>query len=513
MQKRYKVLIVLLLLLIMSGAITFGYQKLTQRAPDPHSPSTESPRPQEKTGLAERPTTDGQSHSTDNSQTDSLADNGQVALGSGSDRSSHTSAPQNAASSTQSTSHVSPSAPSSPLQPTPQTPPVAPSPQPSNPLQPPVTPPTQPDPPVTPPVPPVTPPVDPLQPPVQPPVDPQPPVPPATDEEKARQVLNGLKTATNSNVAQFTNDDGQIRTVLWTKGITAPRLGAGGDFTKRDETYGGNRYVTYSAAYRPEFARHGWYDTDKAPGSSAVDINLCFGAVASNQLHWWMYMNRDRVAQFLTKTRYADNLPSSQAGTLKDLRIYQNSFTDQQHSTFFTMMKTYFGNNRQGYYADPLIDMFINGHTPKANGGYNDPDWQHNFQLDSRGGFFHAVFGTRNLTRRMVPGDFADFSKEMKKAFQRGESVGIVHTTSGNYTHIITAWGLEYDVNGTLVGVYVTDSDDQESPENGMKRYGVRSVGNKAVLSNNLTNTASGARVDQISTLGLGEDKWAEYLR
>ena len=334
-----------------------------------------------------------------------------------------------------------------------------------------------------------------------------------TDEEKARKLLSDLKSPTNDNVAQFTNDDGQIRTVLWTKGITAPRLGAGGDFRRVEETHGGNQFVTYAAVYRDGFLRSGWYDVDKAHGTSTVDRNLCFGAVASNQLHWWMHVNRDRIAQFLTKTNYASTLPPAQHGTLRDLRTFQNSFTSQQNSRFFTMMKTYFGNNTEGYYADPLIDMFINGHTPKPGGGYNDPDWTHNFQMDSRGGFFHDVFGKRNLTRRLVPSDFADFTNEMKKAFRAGESVGVIHHTSPQNTHIITAWGLEYDLDGKLVGIYVTDSDDQDDNRtSGMKRYGIKNVDNKAALSNNLTDPRAGSKIDQISTLRLGEEKWSEFL-
>ncbi|MDO5343933.1 MAG: IdeS/Mac family cysteine endopeptidase [Candidatus Saccharibacteria bacterium] len=509
MQKKYKTLIVLLLLLMMSSAIVFGYQRLTQTTPEQPTPQTKSPPRQSSrdTGKIESSPQDANVPETDHSPEVTETDD-RVALHDGAGQSQRSDATQrpSTASPHASAPHTSPVNPGAPSQP-----PVT---QPTPPTQPPVVPPTPPTPPVVPPTPPVQPPVTP---PVQPPTPPTPPVtppqPPLTDEEKARKILNDLKSPANQNVAQFTNDDGQIRTVLWTKGITGPRLGAGGDFVKHDETHGGTRYVTYSAAYRPEFTQHGWYDADKAHGSSPVDINLCFGSVAANQLHWWMHNNRDYVTRFLAKTNYAAQLPPAQHGTLKDLRTFQNSFAGQQNSRFFSMMKVYFGSNREGYYADPLVDMFINGHKPKPGGAFNDPDWQHGFQMDSRGGFFHDVFKKRNLTRRMTMSDFKDFATEMKKAFQTGESVGVIHHTSAQNTHIVTAWGLEYDLDGTLVAIYVTDSDDQDSPHNGMKRYGVRSIGNKPHLSNNLSNPNSGAKIDQISTLGLGEDKWEEYLK
>lgn len=369
-------------------------------------------------------------------------------------------------------------------------------------------------------IPPVTPP-NPPQPPSDPGTPPTPPNPPTnpsnpdlTDQQKAQKLSANLKSPANQNVAQFTNDDGEIRTVLWTKGITAPRLGAGGDFRRVAETHGSNQFITYATLYRDAFLSSGWYDVDKQHGSSVVDRNLCFGAVAANQLHWWMNYHKSRVQQFLTKTNYANTLPPSQAGTFKDLRIYPDSFLGQQNSKFFDMFKLYFGNNNEGYYADPLVDMFINGHKPKSNAGYNDPDWTHNFQMDPRGGFFHAVFDKRNITRRLTPSNFSDFSSEMKKAFRAGESVGIIHHTSGQSTHIITAWGLEYDLDGNLVGIYITDSDDQDDHKtNGMKRYGIRNINNKAFFSNNITNPRAGSLIYQISTLGLGEDKWQEYLK
>lgn len=357
----------------------------------------------------------------------------------------------------------------------------------------------------------------PTQPPVTPTPPPKPPVTPPqqnlTDEEKARKIINDLKSSTNQNVAQFTNDEGQIRTVLWTKGITGPRLGAGGDFKRVEEIHGSQQFITYATGYRNEFLTAGWYDADKTHGSSNVDRLLCFGAVAANQLHWWMNYHKDRVEQFIVKTNYRNNLPPSQRGTFKDLTTYQDSFKGQQNSRFFKMISLYFGNNSEGYYADPLIDMFINGHKPKPGGGSNDPDWEHDFQMDSRGGFFHDVFRKRNITRRLVPSDFNDFTNEMKKAFRDGESVGIIHHTSAQNTHIITAWGLEYDLDGNLVAVYITDSDDQDDPKTGgMKRYNIKNVNNRAVMSTNVTNLKAGGVVDSISTLGLGEEKWEEYL-
>lgn len=411
-----------------------------------------------------------------------------------------------------------PSAPNShtqaPAQPLPQNP--------SQPLTPPIkppkpnTPPTQPQPPVTPPVTPPTPP----QPPITPPQPPKPPKPPVTppqqnlsDEEKARKIINDLKSSTNQNVAQFTNDDNQIRTVLWTKGIAAPRLGTGGDFRRAEDKTVAGTYVYYYVPFESRFLNSGWYDVDKSNTNNQNDLNMCFGAVAANQLHWWLKNNNSRVNQFLQRTNYANTLASNLHGSLRDLRIYPNSFQNQQNSRLFNMFTVYFNHNIEGYQADPLIDMFINGYRPKPGGGTNDPDWPDGYIADNRGGFFHQVFDREILTRRMTTLSFDAFSRELKTALRDGKSVAIIHTAAKTYNHVITAWGAEYDLNGKLVGVYVTDSDDQHANFNGMKRYGVNNINGKAVLTTNVTNPSQGPRVDSISTLGLGEDKWNNFLK
>lgn len=342
---------------------------------------------------------------------------------------------------------------------------------------------------------------------------PPPDNPTKDDDNAANRIIKNLKTSNNDNVAQFINDDGQIRTVLWAKGIKAPRLGNGGDFRRIDETYGGNRFITYSTnGYRSDFVNSGWYDTDKSPNSGPIDINLCFGAVASNQLHWWMNYHEDNIKKFLAKTDYVNKINPANRGTLRDLTTFKDSFKNPQDSRFFTMMKTYFGHNSEGYYVDPLVDMFINGHKPKANGGFNDPDWTHDFQMDSRGGFFHEVFGKKNLTRRLGISTASELSRELKKAFQDGEIVGLTHSTAGSYAHVITSWGAEYDLSGKLVGIYITDSDDHSSPDNGMKRYSIREVNGRPVFSNNVSNLKSGSKIEQISTLNLSEKEWENFL-
>lgn len=302
--------------------------------------------------------------------------------------------------------------------------------------------------------------------------------------------------------------------MLWTKGITAPNLNQGGDFRKLDTNTGLGRFVEYYAPFSNHFLNSGWYDVDKSiSGDPKVDQSLCFAAVASNQLHWWLKNNQSRVDQFLTKTNYLNNLPSGDRHGLKDLTTYPNSFKSQQNSAVFNMFKVYFGGRDNGYQVDPLIDMFINGYKPKPHGGVNQENWPTEFEKDDRGGFFYSVFGRKLLTQRMTTNPFHDFSNQLKRVLRAGKSIGIIHASKGGYAHVITAWGAEYDLDGKLVGVYVTDSDDRDQTVNGMKRYGVNNINGRAVLSNNLTKPNHGATVDSVVTFELGDEQWNNFLK
>ncbi|MDO4773700.1 MAG: IdeS/Mac family cysteine endopeptidase [Candidatus Saccharibacteria bacterium] len=335
------------------------------------------------------------------------------------------------------------------------------------------------------------------------------PTPPAapTDEEKARRIYNALKSQHNTNIAQFTNDEGHIRTVLWAKGITAPRLGTNGDFVRDVTNTAHGNFVDYIAPYAPG---NGWYDIDKALVNEQ-DANLCFAATAGNMLHWWYDRNSAQIARFIAQQ---SPLPPHVAGTLKDPATYRNSFTSQQQSRFFDMYKVHFGYNQRGFFADLLIDLFINGHTPKPNGGTNE-NWEYmdNFRVDPRGGLFHSVFGKKPLTDRTFGGNYSGLNRQVRNILRNGDIAGLAYTVLGRTTgHIVTLWGAEYDLDGNIVGVYVTDSDDKDYALNGMKRYSITNHNGAAILSNNTTHPTRGSKIDYIHILSAGTAEWDRYF-
>ncbi len=68
-------------------------------------------------------------------------------------------------------------------------------------------------------------------------------------------------------------------------------------------------------------------------------------------------------------------------------------------------------------------------------------------------------------------------------------------------------------MNGKLKAVYVSDSDDQDERNVGMKRYEIRNVGGRAKLSTNETDKSAGAEVGYLHILYQGSDQWNNYFR
>ena len=322
-------------------------------------------------------------------------------------------------------------------------------------------------------------------------------------EDKAQRIKDSLITPENDNVVQYTNEDGEIRTIIWAKGINGPVMGEGGDFHKEITQGGSDTYVSYKA---PFSSGDGWYDVNKTRSGGNIDIdkNLCFAAVASNMLHWWFDQNIENVDNYIAK-----NGDITRAN--RQLSDLKTSFESQEESKIFELYKVLYGYNERGFYTDLLVDLFINGYTPKLSGATNIE--RDDLVPDNNGGFFYDVFKEKKLTDRTYGGRYESLSEDLKLELGRGGLVGLSHKVFSRNNHIVTLWGAEYDLNGKLSAVYVTDSDDQDESNVGMKRYEVRNVGGTAKVSTNITDKSAGAAVGYLHILYLGTNQWNDYFR
>ncbi|HEM2743036.1 TPA: IdeS/Mac family cysteine endopeptidase [Streptococcus suis] len=303
------------------------------------------------------------------------------------------------------------------------------------------------------------------------------------------------------NQTSYKTESGEQRQIIWAHGITPPAMEQSGGFVK--EKYGD--YLNYTAPFE---AGKGYYDTNKSLNASFIDLNLCFAAVSSNMVHWWLEQNSSYVERYLKEKNSTVNVGENYAIT--DLRRYIDSFQDQQNSRVFDMFKTYYGYRTNGFVSDALVDLFINGYKPKVQGGVNLEDSQ--LVPDSRGGFFYDVFKEKKLTNRIFSGSYERFGEDVRTVLESKGLLGLTYRTLGYATHIVTVWGAEYDNQGKIRAVYITDSDDQQE-QIGLKRMGItRDASGNPRLNNHVKNNSAGALLDYVHTIRLGQDLWEEYF-
>lgn len=322
-------------------------------------------------------------------------------------------------------------------------------------------------------------------------------------QNRAERFKESLITSENDNVVQYTNEDGEIRTIIWVKGINGPVMGEGGDFHKEITQGGKNTYVMYTVPYS---SGDGWYDVNKTRSGGNIDIdkNLCFAAVSSNMLHWWFDQNIEYVDRYIEKN--GDIIRVNRK--LSDLKT---SFESQENSKIFELYKVLYGYNERGFYSDLLMDLFINGYAPNPKGGTNiESD---DLIPNNNGGFFYDVFKGKKLTDRTYGGNYESLSNLLKEILGNGGIVGLSHKVFSKSNHIVTLWGAEYDLNGKLKAVYISDSDDQDESNVGMKRFEIRNVGGKAKISTNETDKSAGAEVGYLHILYQGTGQWENYFK
>ena len=314
---------------------------------------------------------------------------------------------------------------------------------------------------------------------------------------KRKKLLEKIENGKNNNVVEYEIEEGEKRTVLFVKGVNPPALGENGDF-RRTEEHG---YIDYKAPFEEG---RGYFDVNKAPfgKNKEVDQNLCFAAAASNTLHWYLQENREVIEKYIEDN---GDVKKTVGGTTYSLKEMLNQEVEQQESLIYQYFKEIYGNNKTGFYTVPLMDLFLNGYTPKDDRRSNIED--KNLHPDGRGGFLHGILGGKLQTGLRSVKDVKDMGESLQYYLSNGFALCLSYKTF-SYNHVVTLWGAEYDESGLLRAVYVTDSDDQDETgvetDVAMKRYVVKGKGNLSFLSNAISEEANGARINSLQYLRFG---------
>ena len=320
---------------------------------------------------------------------------------------------------------------------------------------------------------------------------------------KRKKLLEKIEYGQNNNIAEYETEKGEKRTVLFVKGVKAPKLGENGDFRKSED----HGYIDYKAPFEEG---QGYFDVNKAPfgTNKEIDRNLCFAAAASNTLHWYLQQNKKEIKDYIEDNGDVIRTVGTNTYSLKDML---NQEVEQQGSLIYQYFKEMYGNNETGYYTVPLMDLFLNGYTPKEDRKTNIED--KNLQPDARGGFLYGIIGTKPQTGMQSVNGLSDLGNSLQHYLSNNFVVCLSYTTF-SYNHVVTLWGAEYDESGLLRAVYVTDSDDQDETgvetDVAMKRYVVKGKGNFSFLSNAISEEANGARINCLQYLHFGGEEDSE---
>ncbi len=308
----------------------------------------------------------------------------------------------------------------------------------------------------------------------------------------------------NNPVTQYTYPEtNELRTTIWTKGIRPPEME---QFRREVTPSAGNpMYIGYVSPYYPN---QGWYDVNKTEDREN-DLNLCFAAAASNSLHWWMDRNQSRIDRFVKVFAQSDRIALVQK--------YDHSFRAQNDSEIYKTFSAQYAKRKNGNWPDVLQDQFINGYHPKqdqGNGGTDTGTYDSDAERDKllkngpyrERGLFYDIFRTDRITeRRLYDRGYDTISADLREMLQK-DSIILLTYDMGAKSHVVTLWGAEYDLNGMLSAVYITDSDDDSA--DGMQRYNVyKDSSGRAVLTNRTDK--KGSIIVGLNILTLGEDLWS----
>ncbi|MGX9389126.1 MULTISPECIES: IdeS/Mac family cysteine endopeptidase [unclassified Mycoplasma] len=266
----------------------------------------------------------------------------------------------------------------------------------------------------------------------------------------------------------------------------------------------------------------GWFDINK--DFDRGDNLLCAAVVAANAIHYWSTQNKDYINKYLSDPQKGIIGKNNEIDFREINKFLEanndNIKTKTEHSQLFEIFKKlYVGRT---VWPDKIFDTYINGY------GYSNRQQRNqeiNYEKGKSGflGFFKDVFGKHLLTDRWHFGYGAyakPLSDRLRREIEANKAIGISHTYgSVSINHIINVWGADFDKDGIIKALYVTDSDDprfafeQEGVRKrlGIKRYRVdfNAADGKVYIGARKENITQAL---DIYSFGLGVNYWEDYF-
>ena len=336
-------------------------------------------------------------------------------------------------------------------------------------------------------------------------------------------------------------EDGE-HTIYWAQGVEAPivtydknLLGQKGYFNYEEL----NGYGTYQSEFEPN---KGYFDYNKNLVKRGAEEHLCYLGAAANLISWWLEQNEVYVNEYIRRLKDTDIY--EQVPGLYDVTKFDQSKWDmilgdpvlEQNGNYKSqqlglsplskdILNPYYTKTDSGFFSDYVFDFFFNGYDPLPTFRNYLPNTEDQFYKSRIGGYFHPIFGKERLSQRLTGPEHNSheyFEKNLRKLFSEGYGVSIGYVVNAKINHAITIWGAEYDSNGNLVKIYITDSDDSQASKEsdeywrGLVAFDANedSNGRMRITSNaNVTNEKElGNFIQDVILLDLAQDKFVDAL-
>lgn len=219
-----------------------------------------------------------------------------------------------------------------------------------------------------------------------------------------------------------------------------------------------------------------WYDTFQE------QTDMCWAASSSNAILWWYHNNKAYIEKY---EALGHQMPEFKYTT----KTGANSI--------FEIFKKYMLND--GNQPPVAFNYFITGSSLYEGGAY-----------------FKDVFNGAALAETVSFADKANFNAKMKEAFDNNMMVSMETTTGG--AHIITIWGIEYNSEGFIDKLYLTDSataqltpsyNDYPDKYGDLVEAAITYNGSDAYIE---YDTYKPYKISKIYLYSLGQDIWEAYF-
>lgn len=236
----------------------------------------------------------------------------------------------------------------------------------------------------------------------------------------------------------------------------------------------------YYGVWRPDA---GWYD------SSQWHYNLCWAGTASNIIHWWYDRNKENI------DKYYKYYASEDALNIRP----KTGYYGKGESDIFIIFRDHWAD--AGYKIEIGVEWFLFGSHYNKNGG----------------GYLHEVLGEDSSSMiEFYPGITQyTFNTNINKAIEKGMMAGLAEV-NGFGSHAISLWGVHYDDEGLIDGVFVSDSGTR-SGNNAPTGMDTGMIYMNIIYDNNgkpfMTNDfGSRLPLTQLVLVSDGAELWKQYF-